>query len=671
MKLTNKQSIQLLVLILFCISGLLYYNTITLFPAFIHSWTQSDRYAIALSFLNNGFDFFHPATFNLQTINGITRVDFPINEYIAALLMKIIGTKAPIVFRVYTLCVSIIGLVFLFLLTKKITHSKIKAGMATFFVFLSPVYAYYQAGFIPSVPAISCVFIGYYYYFSYKENETKKQLYLALLFLALAALMRMPFVVFLFSTLLQQSWNAIKNKSFKNYELFSFSIAFVIFIAYNLYNVHLGNSYGNMFLDYLMPAKNLAEFKEIIAEMYHHWFTHYFTIWHYLLLLIGVVFIGFSMIKKRLINPENKKYWFHLCIICCGTTLYFLAMAKQYYNHDYYFLDSFFIPTVFFLIVALNVIQFKKPIYTDALGFAFLVFVILFFLSTKKTQAERYTSGVWDRTEITRQNFIGTEQYIDSIGISKDAKILVIDAYSTNAPLILMNRKGYTVMGTSYKNISMFLFYCKWNYVAIQDIYLVSDVIKNYPLITSLLERVGGTGKVSFYKWSDKIKPKSLKQFLAITPENSLYEVALAFDDKVIDSTHIKGRVKISNKNYVSAPSAAIVDSTIEFGATVVINARELKNDKNLKALINCSILNQQKMDNLQLVCAITNPAETVYYQSFSIADYIHTANKWDHLEFQFVLPNFKTTADEVAIYLWNPSKTLVYYDNLEVLIYK
>ena len=32
------------------------------FPAFIHAWAQDDRYALAIGFLDNGFDLFHPET---------------------------------------------------------------------------------------------------------------------------------------------------------------------------------------------------------------------------------------------------------------------------------------------------------------------------------------------------------------------------------------------------------------------------------------------------------------------------------------------------------------------------------------------------------------------------------------------------------------------------------
>ncbi|MGZ4035132.1 MAG: hypothetical protein ACXVPU_02410 [Bacteroidia bacterium] len=670
MKLSNRLSLQLLILLLLTFSVLMYEDTITLFPAFIHSWTQSDRYALALGFLHNGFDFFHPATFNLQTINGITRVDFPINEYFVAIFMKLSGTTSPAVFRAYTLVVSLIGLIFLFLMTKKITSSELKAWIVTFFVFLSPVYVYYQDGFIPSIPAIAYIFIGYYYFFSYKEDNRKINFFISIFFMLLAALMRMPFLIFLLAIIFQELFIGIKNKQFKIAEAFTFIISLSIFIAYYLYNVHLGRIYGNMFLNTIMPAKSFSEFKEILAEMLHHWGKHYFTLWHYFLLLMIIVVGLVNYFKRGSFLEENKKYWFHLLIIFCGATLYFLLMARQYYAHDYYFLDSFFVPVIFLLIFSIKSVRIESVPQKAFWSSVFIGAGILFFIFSQKVQAERYSTGPWDRTEITRQNFIGTEAYLDKAGIPKDAKILVIDAYTTNAPLILMNRKGYTVLGTTKKNIGTSLFFSKWDYVAIQDNYLVSDVIKNYPLLTMFLQRVGGTGKVSFYKRSERTERKSLKQFLGITPESTFYKTLITFDSINRDTLHITGVIHISKiKNHGSA--FLLQDSTLEYGTTIGVKASELKNEKNLKMLVSADLLADKNFDKIQLVAAVTNRDKTVFYQSFVLSDYFKQSDNWQKMEFQFVLPTFETPEDLVKVYLWNPEKKDLSYDNFEVIIYK
>jgi len=644
---SDKKSVLIIVLLLLGLSVLLYESTINLFPSFIHAWTQSDRYAIALRFLDNGFDFFHPATFNLQTIEGITRVDFPINEFIVAISMKFFGSTAPFFFRVYTLSISIIGLAYLYLFAKKITSSEIKSGLVVLFVFFSPVYFYYQIGFLPSIPAISCTFAGYYYFFSYKESEQKKHFLFAIAFFLLAALMRFPFVIFLVAILLQQVFMALKDKKIKRIEVISFSSAFIVFVGYYLYNVHLGRIYGNMFLDFLLPAKNFSELKEIISEMIHHWGLHYFTFSHYALLFVSISATAILFLKRSSLLVEEKRQWFQLLIVFCGTGLYFLLMARQYFAHDYYFLDSFFVPVVLLLVFSVNSIKMETTFLKFLWTGIFVIQVVLFYVFSQKIQAERYYSGPWDRTEITRQNFIGTETYLDGRGISKDAKILVIDAYTTNVPLILMNRKGYTVLGTTAKNISTSLFWSDWDYVAIQDIYLVSDVIKSYPIITSMLERIGGNGKVSFYKKSDKMRLKSLKSFLGISKETTF------FNSGKTDSISFK------------------FNPDIEYGLTISIKAAELKNEKDLKALVVSDFEGDQLLDKLQVVAAITNKDKTVYYQNFFLSDYFKQSIGKQKMEFQFVLPAFETPDDELKIYLWNPGKINFEHSNWEVIVYK
>ncbi|MDF2438810.1 MAG: hypothetical protein K0Q95_3186 [Bacteroidota bacterium] len=668
-QINNKRSVPVLIMFLILLSVVLYHSTIYLFPSFIHAWTQSDRYAIALQFLENGFDLFHPATYNLQTVDGITRVDFPLNEFIVAILMKITGTTAPVVFRLYTLTISIIGMVFLYLLTKRTTGSEIKSWLLVLFVFLSPVYVYYQAGFIPSIPAISSVFVAYYYFFLYREKHLKNHLYLCVLFFLLAALMRLPFTVFLVAVAIQQLFVSVKRKIFLKKEALMFGLAFLIIIAYYLYNTHLGRLYGNMFLDSFKPAKDLQEFKAIVLEMYDHWSFHYFTIWHYILMFILVLISVLTFYRRRSYIEEDKKYWFQLFIVSCGMIIYFLLMSSQFYAHDYYFLDSFFIPVILLLLCVIKNLpvqtQNQKSAWTAAFGIA----VILFFFANKKTQAERYTSGPWDRAEITHRNFIGTEKFLDSVGIDKNAKILVIDAYTTNAPLILMNRKGYTLMGTSRENIRVALQWCKWDYIAIQDVYLVSDVIKNYPLITSMIERVTGNGKVSFYKKSTSSEPKSLKEFLGITKTNTLFTVSATFDSIAKDPHLTNANNLALSKTHRT--SFARLDSATEYGANVIVLAGELQNAENVKALVNCSFLSGESMDEVQLVAAVSSNGEQLFYQNFMLREYFKRSSHWQNMQIQFVFPAFRNPRDEIKIYIWNPSREDFYYDDLEVVFYK
>ena len=78
-------------------------------PSHIHLWTQSDRYAIALGYLENCFNFLKPQMYNLATTNGITGVDLPLNEYIVALQMRLFNSNNPALFRFYNFFIALIS----------------------------------------------------------------------------------------------------------------------------------------------------------------------------------------------------------------------------------------------------------------------------------------------------------------------------------------------------------------------------------------------------------------------------------------------------------------------------------------------------------------------------------------------------------------------------------
>lgn len=664
---SSKRPVFLLVIFLVSLSFILYHDTITFFPSFIHAWTQSERYAVSLQFLNNGFDFLHPATFNLQTVNGITRIDLPLDEFIAALLMKLFASTAPVIFRLYTLVLSITGLTFLYLTVKKITGSEFKSWIAAVFVFLSPVYTYYQAGFIPCVPALSFVFIAYYFFFEYKLTLKRINFYLCILFFLLAALIRIPFFILFFAIVFQQAFNWVRHKKIVVFEAVSCAAAFAVFAIYYRYNVHLGTIYGNMFLNTFLPAKNAAEFKEILVKVYHYWMLQYFTIWHYIMMLIcSVITLITFFAKKAAVFQAQKTLLFNLIITSAAAGLYFLLMSRQYYDHDYYFLDSLFIPVVLLFVLTISFVQTDRFFGKIIMG-AFVVFAVFMFRDSRKNQCERYTREPWDRVEISSANFRGSAQFLDSIGIPKSAKMLVIDSYSTNIALYLMDRKGYTVYQTSRDDASFMLFWAKWDYVVIQDLFLFSDVLKYYPIAASVIEPLAGNGKITVYKKRAQIKKDALRKFLQIDIKDIVFKAKETFDEPL--DLHSFGNSKIYYSSFFGSKAAAF-DPQAEFGTALKINAADFKKRDHLKLYAAADILRSENSD-VQIAASITNGGKVIYYQSYKLDDYYHIKNAVQKNEFQFVLPMLSSVNDELSVYLWNPSHASFSYDNFEVIIYR
>ncbi|HLC83961.1 MAG TPA: hypothetical protein VJI69_09025 [Bacteroidia bacterium] len=665
MNLSNKKSILLLVLFLLGISLLLYHSSIFLPPSFIHAWTQSERYAISLQFLNNGFDVFHPATFNLQTVDGITRMDFPLNEFIVAILMKIFGTIAPVVFRIYMLCVSIIGLTFLYLLAKKITSSELKSWIVVAFVFLSPLYTYYQAGFIPCVSAISFIFIAYYFFYNYKMEGKKKQFYLAVFFFLLAGMIRMPFFIFLIALAFQQSYIALKQKKVALHELLGFVTSFSVIVIYYLHSVHIGLLYGNMFLDKFLPAKSFGEFVIIIKYIYQHWLFQYFSFWHYVLLFISIVCTIIAYRKSR--ERKNKVLWFNLLIVGAGGLLYFLLMSSQYVDHDYYFLDSLFIPIVLLFLLSIQNISIDKKSSKLVLFFIACICGMFMYGDSRRNQFERYAYNNLDRGEITRSNFEDAENFLDSNGIPKEAKMLVIDAYSTNIPLYMMNRKGYTVYQTNRDNAAIALFWARWDYVVIQDQFLFSDVLKYYPIVASIVEPFCGNGKITVYKRSKNLKKKSIEELLQLKKKLCLLNES--FDFETSQAGHFSSTENIIYSESLNS-NVAILDSLVEYGVSFQIGANELKSKSNLSVKTNFDFVGED-LSGIKIVLTIANEGKTINYQSYLLNDFYKAKKENQRGMFYFTLPKFYNANDIVSIYLWNPTKKSMLYDNFEIVIYK
>ena len=281
-----------LLILAFALAALCVYfhrETITLFPAHIHAWTQSDRYALALRFEENT-NLFLPRTFNLATRNGVTAVDLPLHDWLAGMFMRILGTDQPWVFRLWTLLLSLACTFFLYRLAAQQTQSGWGGLVVALWTFTLPVVVYYQDGFLPSAAGFALLMIAYERYFNYKEDQKPVQLVQAVLFFTLAALPRSPMVMFLVCVALQE----IFSRRFKREHLV-FVPSFVLFGAWAWYKKSLSAEYGSQFLMQLTPADSWSEFWTTTRSVWERWRMQLLT-WPHCVLLFWV--LGVAVLKR-------------------------------------------------------------------------------------------------------------------------------------------------------------------------------------------------------------------------------------------------------------------------------------------------------------------------------------------------------------------------------------
>jgi hypothetical protein len=489
-----------LLLLLVALSSWLYSPSIALMPSHYHAWAQADWLALALNFRQRGFDFFHPATYNLLTRDGVTGAGFPLPAYLTAVLMWVAGSQAPGLMRLLTLGCSLGGLLALAGLVRRAGGSGWRAGLAALFGFCSPIYGYYQAGFLPSVPAFAAALAGYYCLYRLGQGRAHRRwLWAAVGLLALAAAMRTPFAIPLLVSMLHVAWwrwsGRLPGLSW-GWVAGAYGLAWGFIVGYFFYNEYLTRQYGgSMFLARPLPFGSAAEAWDTTGVVAAKWGLHLLSRWQWLALGGAVLEALLSQPARAWLGTAWRGHWLLLAL---GSGTYYLLMGPQYVDHDYYFIDSLLLPLVLLFAGALCRLRVPPKSRLVAAGLA-VGLVVLWALGTQAVQRQRYTNEPGDRGMLTLANFMDSARLLDALHVPPSARVLVLDAYSYNMPLLLMQRRGWTVLTTSEENLRA-AFEQPTNLVITQNQFFRSDVVNNYPLLLERLDSVFSDGYLTFWR---------------------------------------------------------------------------------------------------------------------------------------------------------------------------
>ncbi len=476
-------------------------------PAHIHAWTQSDRWALAWGYADEGGgNFFLPRTYNLATIDGVTGVDFPLHEYIIGWLMWLLGTREAWVFRLYMLSLVGLGNLYLFRLVWACTRSVLAALLLVGWVSTLPILLYYQAGFLPSVSAWSSLWVGNFYFLRYWEEGQRKDGRRAIFFLALAALVRLPFVLYAAVAAILLVFRWWRQRNWDRHLMFFGAGAAAFVGAWLWYKGYLGRTYGTQFLTQLMPPRSWVEFVALWEQIRERWQGQIMGRGQYV--FVGLLF-GVSLLRCRW-----GLGWGLLLLSLGAAVFYFLLMMRQFVDHEYYFIDSLFVPLVWLLILGARATLNADVhwIWRWVWGLLWLLLLGGSLPNSLAVQAKKNAFALWDGGEATRLNFLGAGDWLDSAGVSPSARILVIDAYSTNAPLLALRRKGWTLLNTRDTTIEKALT-LPFDFIVLQDQFTPPD---GYARFSPRFRRLGGNGKISLYALREPASGGDVFAFLGL-----------------------------------------------------------------------------------------------------------------------------------------------------------
>lgn len=647
------------------------------FPSFIHAWAQSDRYALSLGFVDNNLNFFKPKTFvmnhqfpddwKMPTNTTITAVDFPIHDYIPAVFMKISGVNSVSVFRIYILLYSFIGLFFLFKLSYLQTNEFGKSIFIVLFAATSPVFVYYQSGFLPSIPSLSNAIIAVYFYLKHLKESDKNNFRMSIAFLTLATLSRTTLGIVLFAIFCLEFLKFIRGENKIKHKIIPVALSVVSIGSYYFYNNYLRQIYGSIFLNQFLPATSFKEAKEIIKEVYKNWAFQYFSIFHYLILFLSFITAFLFVFKNKIkITRETGQFCLLILIVFIGYCAFAVIMLKQFPAHDYYFLDTFFLPIVLFFVVVMSFIP-----KSDVRYFTLYSFIILFLLGIPlivnaiNSQHNRRNTGYWDRTTATINNFKDSDIFLDSLKIKSNAKVLVIDAYAPNIPFILMKRKGYAIISTSKENIQIAL---KWNYdyIVIQNDFFVSDIYAAYPEIVSRIKKIADNGKISVCTLADDTINQTLIGFLEIENKVPAFQRIITFDtipDPLWQNT------QSTSKAYHSAYNAGYVTQDMTYGLTYKTKQLKLITERN-SILLFSAYFQTDTLNDCEIVVSINSKGQNVYYKSYNLKGILKENSAWERSDLLFNIPRIDSDDYEFGIYIYNTGENNLLIDDVTFKIY-
>ena len=593
--------------------------------------------------------------------------------------MKATGIYSPWVFRTYILLFSIAGLYYLLKLSYSITENFYYALFVVLFGATSPVFVYYQAGFLPTIPALSTALIGLYFYQVHRNDRSTWYFMWSIFFLTLATLGRLPFAIPLISVVLIELLILLRNillrkwTEYNQSKLYITGLGFALLFLNFIHTDHLRDRYGSDFLSQPMPPSTIQEIIDLVRVTNLNWATQYFSTYHYgliIALLLAVIF--YRMRSRKPFIPDDWKinFWGLLTILMfTGSLLYALLMLRQFPAHDYYFLDTFFLPGLLFVIVLLSLLpEASKPT-----GIHPMVMILLFGCSlfmvmrAIQSQKERRKSELWDRSSKMIANFKGADDFLDSLGIGSEARILVLDANIPNAPFLLMERKGYPVMNTTRKNIENAL---KWNYdyIVIQNDYFISDIYSVYPEIVNRIEKIADNRKISLFKLRPHpIETQSVLDFWKLDKASMPFSATMDYDTIVNDSYW--SNVKITRDTVLSGEQGGVLVSDREYGLTFSVSDIQVWTINRPVLFISSYFLSTEIAD-LYLVIDLTANDERMYFRTVNLEPYIQAEGEWEKAEFIFQLPQLKDKMSNLKVYLWNQGHNHIYLDDFSVLIY-
>ncbi len=142
----------------------------------------------------------------MQTTDRLYRMEFPLMQWLFALFYKVLGPHIAIS-RVLSFIIGVCSVYGMFYLCNNVFKNKAIATLCAWCFNFSPVFYYYTLNPMPDNMALCCAIWSVGLFYSYIHVPKTKYVVWSALFLCLASLVKLPFILygsFMFTFLIVQ-----------------------------------------------------------------------------------------------------------------------------------------------------------------------------------------------------------------------------------------------------------------------------------------------------------------------------------------------------------------------------------------------------------------------------------------------------------------------------------
>lgn len=649
-------------------------------PQSVHKWRQCDCASIALNYSQEGMKFFSPETHNLTADGGTSgkncTSEIPLLYYTVGFLYKVFGYHEYI-YRIFNTLLFFLGLFFLFKLLQYLLKDILWSFILTFLFFTSPVLVYYGNNYLSNSSSLAFAIAGWYYFTRFFSEHKNKLFCISVIFFLLAGAFRVTalFSAFAVAGILALELTGIVkfNPDRKIFFRPAWNLVTIIsiFLIIGLWVIY-AHSYNQKhdstyFSTTILPIWDLdrSGIIHVLENIRKVWINQYFHL--SVLIFLAVCFL-FILLNFR---KNNKLLIYSIILIFLEAFIYIITQFRMLADHDYYLIEIYILP-ILIVICTFDLLKRHFPGIFNSLVSKGAIFCLLLFniYYAGQKMSERYSG--WMNNYSKDKDIYTITPYLRQIGVGPfDTVISIPD--DSHASLYLMNQKGWTEFTDERLFRDTRIQYNR-DSAGIQSSvdkgarYLILNGIgelftKTY-LQSYCTKLIGNYNNMLIFDLKNKEKNFHIGQ--RIIDQILTCDAELVSDDRkyfisTTDSTLFQYGSGQSDEFAHSGKFSARICANLPYGMT--IRFKNLANGESFAISVWRKTINETK----GALIASGSPYP-FYNNEYRILE--TDSAGWEKLFLEIFIPS-ELDGQELVVYVYNPDKDPVYFDDLEIIRYR